>query len=250
MAAVVSLLVILFLSLLIVHVATAALTLTGLSRETARFQARSAWTGTGFTTAESEQVVNHPVRRRIIEWLIFLRSAGLVTMASTLVLSFVGVEQLGEALERFLALVAGLALLWLVAGSQWVDHQMSRAIAWALKRYTDLDTRDYAGLLHLAGDYAVADFQVQPGGWLADKSLDELGLPEEGVLVLGIEHPDGSYIGAPRGSTRVRPKDKLLLYGRSATLADLSRRRADPRGDEARRASVDEQHRVVQKEQP
>ena len=35
---------------------------TGTSSELARFQARSAFTGVGFTTSEAESVVLHPVR--------------------------------------------------------------------------------------------------------------------------------------------------------------------------------------------
>jgi hypothetical protein len=61
---IIALLTVLVLSLLITRVATVALTMTGLSQEAARFQARSAFTGTGFTTKEAEDVVNHPVRRR------------------------------------------------------------------------------------------------------------------------------------------------------------------------------------------
>lgn len=43
----------LLLSLLITRIATNALSVTGLSRETARFQARSAFTGVGFTTGRT-----------------------------------------------------------------------------------------------------------------------------------------------------------------------------------------------------
>lgn len=249
MTAIISLIFVLFLSLLIVRVATVALTLTGLSRQSAKFQARSAWTGTGFTTAESEKVVKHPVRRKIINWLIFLRSAGLITAASTLVLSFVSVEQVDQGLWRFLWLLLGLVLLWLVAGSRWLDHRMSRWIAGALKRYTTIDTRDYADMLHLTGDYAVTGLGVQDGDWLADKTLDEVGLPEEGVLVLGVTRPDGTYVGAPRGEMRVHPGDELLLYGRSSELTKLDRRRADRAGERDRAQAVQEQRRVLQ-EQP
>ena len=63
---VIAFLTVLGLSLFITRLATIALTYTGLSREAARFQARSAFTGTGFTTSEAERVVDHPVRRRII----------------------------------------------------------------------------------------------------------------------------------------------------------------------------------------
>ncbi|MEL7419682.1 MAG: potassium transporter TrkA, partial [Cyanobacteria bacterium J06555_3] len=72
MPALISVLVAITLSLLITRIATEALTLTGLSRTSARFQARSAFTGTGFATSESEAIVKHPLRRRIIMWLMFL----------------------------------------------------------------------------------------------------------------------------------------------------------------------------------
>ena len=84
MVAIISLLTVLVLSLLVVRVATVALTLTGLSKQLARFQARSAFTGSGFTTTESEKVVHHPVRRRIIMLLMLLGNAGIVTAMSSL----------------------------------------------------------------------------------------------------------------------------------------------------------------------
>jgi len=87
---VIAFLTVLLLSLIITRLAAIALTLTGLSEEAARFQARSAFTGTGFTTSEAEKVVNHPVRRRIIVWLMVARSAGLVTIILSSILSFAG----------------------------------------------------------------------------------------------------------------------------------------------------------------
>ena len=65
-APVIALLVIALVSLLAVRVAATALMMTGLSWDTASFQAYSAFFGVGFTTKEAELVVNHPVRRRII----------------------------------------------------------------------------------------------------------------------------------------------------------------------------------------
>ena len=73
MLSIISLLVVLTLSILVTRIATVALTYTGLSRESARFQARSAFTGVGFTTNESEKVVNHPLRRKILMLLMLLR---------------------------------------------------------------------------------------------------------------------------------------------------------------------------------
>lgn len=99
MIAILTLLVIVTISLLLNRIATVALTFTGLSRDTARFQARSAFTGSGFTTSESELIAGHPVRRRIIFTLMFLGNAGLVTVIATLMTGFVNIEDAGRSLD-------------------------------------------------------------------------------------------------------------------------------------------------------
>jgi hypothetical protein len=248
MVALSSLIFVLFLSLIVVRIGAEALTLTGLSRQEAKFQARSAWTGTGFTTTESEDVVGHPVRREIVSLMMLLRSAGLVTAATTLMLSFVNVEQQGDGLTRFFILLAALVALWRISRSGWVDKRLSKVISWALKRVTDLETRDYEGLLHLAGDYAIMELKVRRDSWLAGRTLGSLELPQEGVLVLGIHHRDGSYLGAPPANSPVRPGDVLILYGQSAELAALNRRRASAAAEAEHRAAV-AGHRQEQREE-
>jgi hypothetical protein len=64
MVTLVSVLVVVLLTLLVTRIATVILVSTGISQESARFQARSALSGAGFTTNESETVVAHPLRRR------------------------------------------------------------------------------------------------------------------------------------------------------------------------------------------
>lgn len=92
MVAIGTLLLIVFMSLLVSRIATVALMFTGLSKESARFQARSAFTGAGFTTSESELIVQHPVRRRIIMMLMFLGNAGLITVIATLMTGFIVID--------------------------------------------------------------------------------------------------------------------------------------------------------------
>ena len=96
MDAIIALLFVLTLSLLVTRLATSALMLTGVSHQLARLQALSALTGVGFTTSESERIVDHPVRRRILILMMLVGNAGFVTEASTLVLSFVGVTTRAE----------------------------------------------------------------------------------------------------------------------------------------------------------
>jgi TrkA-C domain len=238
-AALTSVFVIVLVSLLVTRVATVALALTGLSREAAAFQARSAFFGVGFTTSESEAVVGHPVRRRIVLALMLLGNAGIVSVVASLVISFTGNDR--QPLIRLAVLVGGLVVLLLLARSRWVDRRVSRLIHVALSRWTDLDVRDYASLLELSGEYEVMELQIEAGDWLADRTLGELKLRDEGAVVLGLHRPDGSSIGAPHGDTHLRPGDTLILYGRARRLCELDTRATGRGGDEAHGAAVAEQ---------
>ncbi len=247
MIAAISLLIVLSVSIFITRVATAALTHTGLSREAARFQARSAFTGVGFTTNEAEKVVNHPVRRRILMLLMLLGNAGIVTVISSMILTFVGRDDSEpNYLLRAGLLIGGIALLWTAAYSRWLDRHLHRLIRWTLARFTDLDVRDYANLLHLGGDYGVMELHVERDDWMADQTLVDLRLRDEGVLVLGIQPANGEYVGAPTRNTRIVPGDTVVLYGRDKNLKSLDRRSRRIGGQLAHLDAVSEQRRIEQ----
>jgi K+/H+ antiporter YhaU regulatory subunit KhtT len=236
MVALISVLVIGLLSMLIVRVATVALSLTGMSRESARFQARSALTGVGFTTSEAEDVVTHPVRRRIVGGLMLLGSAGLVTAVSSLILSFGGAHN-EQRLHRGMVLVAGLALLWAISRSQWVDRRLSALIGRIL-RWRGYDVRDYGHLLALQSDWAVSELAVEDDDWVAGHTLRELKLRDEHIDVLGIQKPNGEYIGVPHGDRRIEPGDVLILYATEERLEELDARKRGQAGDAAHREAT------------
>jgi hypothetical protein len=237
MYAIISLLLVVAISLLITRVATVILTASGMSREAARFQARSAFTGAGFTTNESEQVVSHPLRRRVIAVLMLLGNVGVVAAASSTILGFRG-GALGHAKWRLLVLGVGLLALVLVSRSRRVERVMTALIAHVLGRFTDLTTRDVAGLLKLSGPYTVSELAVAETDWVAGRRLLDLGLRDEGAVVLGITREDGRYLGAPTGATTVHAGDVLLVYGRTDQVCELDDRRAGPAGDRAHAAAV------------
>jgi hypothetical protein len=247
--AILSLLIIALLTLLIDRVATVALTVTGMSRAAAQFQVRSALTGVGFTTAESEQVMNHPVRRRLVQRLIFLGPIGVIAGSGALIAALTTAADVREMTNRLAILAVGLLLLVWAAHSRWVDRRLTRLIGWLVRRTTDLDERDYVGMLRLAGEYQVAELVIEPGDWLVRRTLAEADLAHEGILVLGIVRGTGDYLGAPTGGTRIREGDILLLYGRDAVVRDLDRRRAGTEGDRAHAEFVAENRRVISDEQ-
>lgn len=226
MVAIASVLVVVIVSLIITRIATVALTLTGLSSEVARFQARSALSGVGFTTSEAEGIVNHPVRRRVVMSLMLVGSAGLTTAVAGLILSFVNTDT-AQAGRRLAVLLPALLLILLVARSRVVDGWLSVLITRGLDRWTELDASDYASLLRIGGDYAVSEVAVREDSFLASGELGSLRLREEGAILLGVTRGDGTYEGAPAFSTRLAPGDTAVLYGRRSVLCDLEDRRSE-----------------------
>jgi K+/H+ antiporter YhaU regulatory subunit KhtT len=245
--AILSVIAVVLISMLINRFAAVALSLTGMSREEARFQARAAMSGVGLTTRTPEDIVGHPVRRRIVLWLMIVGSAGIVTAVASLVLSFRGASA-GDRLTRAVVLVAALFLVWLISRTGAVDRALSRAMAWVLGK-RGFVARDYGTLLDLSGDYAVAELQVREGDWVADRSLRDLRLRDEGVVVMGIHRADG-YLGAPGPETIVEVGDTLVLYGREARIAELDRRASGARGDAAHAQAAAEEDSVEDHPRP
>lgn len=238
MAATATVLFVVLVSLVVTRVATVILTVTGMSRESARFQARSALSGVGFTTSEAETVVSHPIRRRVILALMLVGSAGLVTAIATLLISFSDAGR-SQTVTRVAVLGLGLGVVLALSRSEWVDRRLARLAVRILRRRTDLEVRDYAGLLHVAGEYSVMEIAVQDGDWVAGRTLRDLGLREEEIALLGIERGGGEYVGVPKGDTEIVPGDRLVLYGRRGQLQELDCRPAGPEGDRRHAELVD-----------
>ncbi|MFH1441486.1 MAG: TrkA C-terminal domain-containing protein [Candidatus Omnitrophota bacterium] len=224
MIALIGLLIIIIMSIIVVRVGAIALELTGLSPEVSSFQAQSAFSGAGFTTSESESIVTHPVRRKIIRVLILLGSAGVTTSMATLVLTFMG--KTGTAVvKRGLALLLGILIIFLLARSKYIYNIMKKIISKSLKKWTKMRIFDYEQLLGFDEGYTISRIKVRKDCWLSDKKLSELRLDKEGVLVLSIYRKIGhkeKFIGAPTGDTIINAGDVLICYSRQEVAESFS----------------------------
>ncbi len=222
MAAAISLFAILTLSVVFVRIGSVALRLTGLPRHVAQFQARSAFTGTGFTTSEATIVVNHPDRRRIISTLMVLGNAGIVTTIAAVVLSYVDFEVTMANLIEEMIWIAGLVFtIWLVAFSKWVERNMTRAINWVLEHKTGLMNEETTSLLLLGDGYDVVAIRVGSGSELDGTTFKDLKKTTKGGVPLAVFHQDGSLTADPRDDTHLAAGDTLIIYGRLRELASL-----------------------------
>ncbi|MFO7849448.1 MAG: TrkA C-terminal domain-containing protein [Spirochaetia bacterium] len=243
MVALISFFVLLIISLSIVRIAAVILQLTGIAYDSALFQARSAFTGAGFTTRESEMIVNHPVRRKVISTLMLFGNIGFVTFVSSLVISFLSVETRDAMLRNLIILLGGLLFLSFMSRAKIIGILLTKITERFLKKWTKIHTYDYDSLLNLSGDYEVITIKTKRESWLSERELSDLRLSDEGILVLAIRREDGHFIGSPRGDTMIYENDELIVYGRETSLTKLGHRRKGAEGDLEHRYEIAEQAR-------
>jgi hypothetical protein len=244
--AVVSFLALIALFLTSARVAAVALEATGMARDSAQFQARSALLGVGFTTKEAEDITSHPTRRKIVLWLMTFGNAGVITGIGSFLLTF-GNAAPSQTLQRSGLLAAGIVVLLLAVHTSAANRLIDSVTRASLRRFTELDTRDFASLLRFDSDYAVTEFHAHDGEWAVDRRLSDLHLTQEGVVVLGLHRADGRFIGTPTGDTVIHAGDLVLAYGRADVLRELASRRSSE-GDQAHEVAVQEQAALLQRQ--
>ncbi|HRX54284.1 MAG TPA: hypothetical protein P5016_07225, partial [Verrucomicrobiales bacterium] len=173
MGALLTLLVIATVSLVAVRVASTALMMTGLSWDTASFQAYSAFFGVGFTTSEAEMVVRHPIRRRIIRDLILAGNVGLTSAAATLVVTFVQDKSTGDVLRSIAIIGGGLGIFVFVFNLGFVKRIMDALIRNTLEKAGLSHALDYELLLRVESGYCISEVEILDSCRLAGKMLRE-----------------------------------------------------------------------------
>jgi TrkA-C domain len=225
MGAIISLLVIVAISLVVVRIGTLALVMTGLSREIASFQAYSAFFGVGFTTRESEMVVGHVTRRRIIKHLILTGNVGLAAGAGSIIVAFVKADGALDELSVLAWICAGAAGLWLLSIMPPVRAVLDWLIKASLRRAGVAQPRDFELLLRVHAGFVVEDVSIHAGSRWVGQELSQAQLGSQGVVVLGCTRRDADgheeYIGTPTGDFRIEANDRLTVYGRQGRIAEL-----------------------------
>ncbi len=221
MVAAITLFSVLTISVMFIRFAAMALRLTGLPEDVARFQARSAFTGAGFTTSESETVVNHPLRRRIMSMLMLVGNLGLVTVLATVIVSLVDTVESDKNMVSQLGWLLGmLVLLWVLALNPMADRIMCAFVSRLLKRHSAFSDEAPHLLLQMPAGHNVSEMRV--GAELADGGCALSNILEPGIRVLGVRRIDGSYESMPDPDMLLRPFDDLMVYGPGAAYGAMS----------------------------
>jgi len=224
------------ISFIAVKVGAVAFEITGLSSKQARFQALSAFTGTGFTTKEAELVAAHGQRRNIASALMILGNAGLVTLVATLVNSIsegasspvLFIPKFSEYIPAYLIpyinfslILVALLLVYKVITSTGVSDYIRAA---AKKKMLDkkiVKPVAFEEFLLTSGGYVVSQIEIHKDNPLSGNTLLESNLKAKDVLVLSIER-DGHHITNPPAQTKINLGDRLICFGRIDSIREVA----------------------------
>lgn len=224
-----ALVVVIFLSALIIKVGSIALRMTGIDRETSRFQSLSAFTGTGFTTTEAENIVNHPQRRKIVKILMLLGNVGIITVVATVFLSFRG-DNLNESLAKIGVLGVVLIVLLIISLAKGLENVIDRFIEKRLSRVTHFSMGGFSEIARLASGYGIAEVSIRTGHPLGGKRLFESNLSQSDIMVLAIKR-GMRLIPTPKANEAIESGDKLLCFGLLKNLTTVAKAETVERKD-------------------
>ena len=220
MIAALSLLLILGISFFLIRLAAVALKLTGMPEQNARFQAISALTGTGFTTTEAELIVNYPIRRKIIAWLMIFGNLGIVSVLSTLMISFIRTDANVSAILIQLTWMIGMIIFFfIIMLNSRVDRFFCGVIRFFLEKFTFLGGRHYQRLLQFGGDLSVSEHQFFASDSL---SASEAVVQFEDFTILAVRRQTGLTERFTKDISLIVPGDSLILFGSDTSHDALS----------------------------
>ncbi|MBD3246588.1 MAG: hypothetical protein GF333_06200 [Candidatus Omnitrophica bacterium] len=195
----------------IVRVATVILKLTGLDEKTARFQAISAFTGTGFTTSEAEIILEDDIRRKTVTVLMIMGKVGIVSIIGGLFFSF-GKDALETNVEKALILTVILYLFYKLTTLRGFSRALNKFIEKRIIARGIIRQKTLEELFYLPKGYGIAQLTIRSESKEKGLTLAEAGFIDKNILVLSIDRKEG-LISFPHANDRIQENDKLLCYG-------------------------------------
>ncbi|MDD5408687.1 MAG: TrkA C-terminal domain-containing protein [Candidatus Omnitrophica bacterium] len=214
-------------SFITVRIGAIAFQLTGLPWPLATFQALSCFTGTGFTTRESELVTNNPQRRKIASVLIVLGHAGFVTLIATFANSlrtdlvtiykvpFINSIIPGKLVPwiNLVIIILGVYAIYRIVINSRLAVKLTDILRAHIIKNEIIKAVSFEELVVATGGYGVSRIEVCKDSPILNKSLREADLPRFNILLLAVERA-GEVTPNPPIETKIILGDSLVCFGK------------------------------------
>ncbi|MGV2940333.1 TrkA C-terminal domain-containing protein [Mesobacillus sp. LC4] len=205
----------LFIVFTVIEINTSIFVATGLERKIARFQVISMLTGTGFTTGESELIIDHPVRRRLGAFLILFGAFSLAVIISAI--SNLLTDNFYTMEIAYIA--GGLLVLLLILRAPAVQHMMSGKMKSELKENYELADLPISDVLLMDEEDEVREIVISEDSLFTDKTFEEIVKKKDDIILLFIKRGEIN-IRNQAYDTKIEPGDKLIVYGNNPQIEE------------------------------
>ncbi len=227
-------LIVIGVSFIIVKIGALIFHLTGLPWPLATFQALSCFTGTGFTTRESELITNNPQRRKIASVLIILGHAGLVTLIATFanslrtdLVTIYRIPFLNSIVPSYWVpwvnltiIIFGVYVIYKVVINSRLAARLTVMLKEHLVKKQIIQPVSFEELIGIAGGYGVSRVEICEDSPVLNKNLGETGLFKSNILVLALER-DSKITPNPSPDIKITLGDSFVCFG---NLIDIRRK--------------------------
>lgn len=205
---------------ILIEILSIVLKLTGLELSKARFQVISILTHTGFTTRESELIVQHPTRRKIASVLMIVSYVAQITLITLLfnVLTQATRNILGTAIALFIMAAFVILVTQSKKLSNWFDQVTEKLLKKRIQKSASGDRIEQ--VLNLSPEFSIYGLLVDTDSFICDKTLSELKLKEHFIQILKIDR-GSEVIDFPLADTRLLAGDRLIVYGKIDALTQM-----------------------------
>lgn len=203
----------LFIVFTVIEINTSIFAATGLDKKIAKFQVISMLTGTGFTTGESELIIDHPVRRRLGAFLILFGAFSLAVIISA-------ISQLlsDNFFTMEIAYIAGgLVVLLFLLRAPFTQNFMSKRMKSELEENYELADLPIRDVLLMDDEDEVREISIMEESPFSGKTFDEIVAREDDLMLLFIKRGDIN-IRNKSYDTKLEPGDRLVLYGNNPLI--------------------------------
>ncbi|MFO7637570.1 MAG: TrkA C-terminal domain-containing protein [Clostridia bacterium] len=207
---------------IVIEIMSIVLKITGLDFYKARFQVISIITHTGFTTRESELIVQHPLRRKIAGILMVISYIAQASLISLFFGAIVSDEN--RMIYIVVTLVAFALFIFIITRSKYFSRNINRVVEKFISKNIMRRTkkRSIDEVLKLSSGFAVYEVLLDSGNPICGKSLSEASLKEKFIQVLKVERGTET-IDFPMSGFVMQEGDLLIVYGKIQAIKELSR---------------------------
>ena len=209
---------------LFIEILAVVMKLTGLELSKARFQIISILTHTGFTSRESELIVQHPTRRKIASTLMIVSYVAQITLITLLF------DVLNSASRDLLSVSIALSVMLLFIIfitknkhlSEWFESLTERLLKKKIKKANSDNRIDQ--ILNLSPEFGIYELIVDTDSYICQRKLREIHLKEKFMQILKIDR-GSEVIDFPTAETQILAGDRVIVYGKIDSITSMIMKR-------------------------